>query len=413
VGGDRTLGLAASGGEAVGHREQRHVGGVGRGGGEVAPDRAARERPLVHQEAEVQVVAREVGHVARQPLGRAQAPQRVVGQLRALAVVADEGHAAVGAQPARLRLGGVVQERREAQPAAARELVGERLGEQRGHRGRLRPAEADGGRVGLHRHDGVQHLERVAEHVGVVVRALLDAAQRLQLRQDRGEQPGLLHQLQAVAHPRRGDDALELGEHALGRDGPDRGRVLVHRPPRPGLDLEAELDGEAHGAQRAQRVVGERPAGDHPQAAGLEIGGAAVRIDQLAAGQRLGHRVDGEVARREVGVQVPVAQRQQVHVPGVAGPDGPPAAELVRELERRPAGRLRDPAGRPARVARDGEVDVVGGAAEQAVADRPADEPRGLAGQRRPSRVQRRAHAGSPSRWCSRGTRREIPQVIS
>ena len=68
-----------------------------------------------------------------------------------------------------------------------------------------------------------------------------------------------------------------------------------------------------------------------------------------------------------------------------------------------------------ARGALEGEeaVWIVGGAAEHAVADRPADEPRGLAGQRRPSRVQRRAHAGSPSRWCSRGTRREIPHVIS
>jgi hypothetical protein len=189
--------------------------------------------------------------------------------------------------------------------------------------------------------------------------------------------------------------------------------VLAHRTARGGLDLEAELDREAHGAQRAQRVVGQRPLGDHPQPARCEIRGAAVRVDQLAAGERLGHRVDGEVARREVRLQVAVAQRQQVDVPGVAWPDRPPAAELVRELERRPAGRLRDPPHPAARVALDRDVDVVGVAAEQAVPDRPADEPRGLAGQRLPCRVQRSAHAGSPSRWYSRGTRREIPQVIS
>ena len=253
----------------------------------------------------------------------------------------------------------------------------------------------------------------MAEHVGVVVDALLDAAQRGQLRQDGGEQPRGVHQLEPVAHARGGDDALELGEHALGRDARDRRGVLLHGRARGGLDREAELDREAHGAQGAQRIVGERARRDHPQPPGVEVAPAAVRVDELAAADRLGHRVDGEVARGEIGRQVPVAQRQQVDVPGVAGPDRAPAAELVAELERGPAGGLRDPPRRAARVAGDGDVDVVGRAAEQPVAHGAADQPGRLARERGPRRLQRLAHAGSPSRWCSLGTRREIPHVIS
>ena len=365
------------------------------------------------EEAEGEVVAGERGDVAREPVRSAQAPQHVAGEAGPLAVVADERHAPALQHAAGLGLGGVVQQRGEALAGAARQLVGQRLGEQRRDRRGELAAEADGLRVGLHRHDGVEHLERVAEHVGVVIRALLDAAQRLELGQDGCQQPVLLHQRQAIAHARGGDDALELGEHALGRHGVDRGGVLAHRGAGGGLDLEAELDREAHGAQRAQRVVAQGALGDHPQPPGREVLRAAVRVHDLAAAERLGHRVDGEVARGQIGPQVAVAQREQVDVPGVARADRAPAAELVRELERGPAGGLRDPPRRAARVALEGEVDVVGVAPEQAVADGAADEPRRLPRERGARHLQRRAHAGSPSRWCSRGTRRVIPHVIS
>ncbi|MGN6659496.1 MAG: hypothetical protein ACTHKN_10950, partial [Achromobacter mucicolens] len=53
--------------------------------------------------------------------------------------------------------------------------------------------------------------------------------------------------------------------------------------------------GAPPGAPRAPRVGGARVRADHAQATRLEVGPPAVRIEQLAAVQRLGHRVDGEV----------------------------------------------------------------------------------------------------------------------
>ena len=88
----------------------------------------------MHEEAEAQVVAGQRGDVVDQALGGAQAPQHVAHELGAGFVVADEGHAAVGAGGARGRLGGVVEEGREAHALAVSELVGQRRAEQRGHR---------------------------------------------------------------------------------------------------------------------------------------------------------------------------------------------------------------------------------------------------------------------------------------
>ncbi len=56
---------------------------------------------------------------------------------------------------------------------------------------------------------------------------------------------------------------------------------------------------------------------------------------------------------------------------------------------------LREPAGVRARVARDGEVDVVGVAAEQPIAHRAADQPRRLAGEGGASRLERLTHTGA------------------
>ena len=122
-----------------------------------------------------------------------------------------------------------------------------------------------------------------------------------------------------------------------------------------------------------------------------EILAAVVRVEQLAALQRLGHRVDREVALGEVGLDVVVAQRDQVDVPGVLGPDDAPGAERAAELERRPAGGLGQLAREPLRVAGDREVDVVGVAPEQLVAHGAADEPRVLAGQHLAREVERLA----------------------
>jgi hypothetical protein len=144
-----------------------------------------------------------------------------------------------------------------------------------------------------------------------------------------------------------------------------------------------------------------------------EVGAAAVWVEQLAAAERLGHRVDREVALREVGVDAALVHAHEVDVPGVPGPHHAPRAERAGELERRPARRPRELSRGGAGVALHRDVDVVGVAAEQPVADRSADDPRRAAREGRARRLQGRAQSGTPSRWCTRGTRAEIAHVIS
>ena len=175
------------------------------------------------------------------------------------------------------------------------------------------------------------------------------------------------------------------------------------------LELEPELDHHPDGPQRPQRIVRQRGVRDHPHAPRLEVRLPAVRIEQVAAGQRLGHGVDREVAGGEVGDDVALPEGDEVDVPGLAGPDDPPGAELVGQLERRAAGGARDRPRRLARVALERDVDVVGAAAEQPVAHGAADEPGLAAGERRARGVERLGGHG----WCSRGTRAEIPHVTS
>ena len=201
-----------------------------------------------------------------------------------------------------------------------------------------------------------------------------------------------------------GHDALELAEHALGRDALDPGGVAAGRGGGGRVDLEIELGHEADGAQRAQRVVGERGLGDHAHRPRLEVGAAAVRVEQLAAAQRLGHRVDGEVARREVGADVAVSQGDEVDVPAVAGADDAPGPEGAGELEATPARRARDRPRGLARVALEREVDVVGRPPEQPVADGAADEPR-LPARERLARRLERLRSRLPVTWYPRGTR--------
>ena len=217
-----------------------------------------------------------------------------------------------------------------------------------------------------------------------------------------------VHQLEAGADRGRADHLLELAEHALGRDTRQARRVAGDRGRGRGLDRQVELDRDPDGAQRAQRVVGERVGPDHAQAPRLEVGAAAVRVQQLAAGQRLGHRVDGEVARGEVGHDVAVAQDHEVDVPGVTRADDAPGAERAGELERRAAGRTRERARGLPRVVRQREVEVGRGAAEQPVAHRAADDPRVAAGEDSAHVLERHGH-----RTYSRGTRGPIPHVIS
>ena len=117
--------------------------------------------------------------------------------------------------------------------------------------------------------------------------------------------------------------------------------------------LEAELRDEAEGADEAQRVLAEALRRDGAQAARLEVGAAAERVDELAGLEPAGHRVDREVAAAHV-----VLHRQRrVGDDLEVVPAGPGGDLLARRRELDPGRRqLPDPA--VARVEPDADEPV-------------------------------------------------------
>ena len=416
---DRLLGgegAAAAGGEPVGDGEQGDVGGDRLGRPQVLVDAPRRQRRLVDEEAEPQVVQGQRLQVSRESLAGAQPPAEPADDLGPLAVVADEGDVAV-ALPARRRLADVVQEGAEAQRRAAAHLVGERLGEQLP---RLRGALAgEPVEVGLDLERPLQHRQGVAVDVEVVVGPLLDPAQRLQLGQDDGGEAELVEQRQARAAAR----GRRAGAAARPAAAPRLARRRAALPSGqgrgcPGSISSSKLGGEAGSAQQPQRVGAEAVLADDAQQAPLEVGEAAEGIDRLTAGERDRDRADGEVARGQVGLDRLAAQRGRIDLPGAVAGDRAPGRELGRELEgvrRRPRARSPSPprSGSPA-TARSRSVTS---RPKRGVAHRAAGDPdlvRHRASARRPrptsgAAARRSARRHSPPR----GTRAEIPQVIS
>ena len=172
-------------------------------------------------------------------------------------VVAREADAAVGQHRARLRLGDVVQERAEAQRVAARHLVGERRASSVADRLRVLGAERLR-RVALEGDGAVEHLEGVVEDVEVVVAALLDAAQRLELRQHARAQPELEREPDPLPRALAGEHPAQLGIDALARDPRERAGGRANARAGIGVRGEPQLAGQPHEAQRPQRVVLER-----------------------------------------------------------------------------------------------------------------------------------------------------------
>ena len=170
-------------------------------------------------------------------------------------------------------------------------------------------------------------------------------------------------------------------------------------------------------AQRAQRIVGERAAGRRPQAPRGEVGRAAVRVDELAAGQRLGHRVDGEVAQREVGLERAAAQRAEVGLPASGRARRTRQAPNSSESSNAgPPRRARERCARPratspstTRSRSRGRAAAAGGRARRRRRAR-----RARSRERRARRRDGVAHGASRRRGgSSRGTRASSPQVIS
>ena len=422
---DRLLGregAAATGREAVGDGEQGDVGGDRLGRPQVLVDAARRQRHLVDEEAEAQVVQGQRPQVRGQRAAGAQPAAGGADHLGAGAVVADEGDVAA-ALAAGGGLADVVEEGAEAQRGAAGHLVGERLVEQRARlarrarrrsaRGRPRPRACCSSTASVWPWTSRWWFG-----------PLLDVAQLGELGQDDGGEAELVEQGQAAQRVGAADQLAQLDELALaGRLGGARS-LGAGELGRRGVDLELELGGEPRGAQQAQRVGGEAALADGAQEAPLEVGEAAVRVDRLAAGERDGDGADREVALGEVGLDRLAAQRGRVDLPGLLAVDHAPGRELGRELEgvrRRRSGRSPSPPprGSPA-TARSRSVTSPPSAASrtappaiQASIPASAERRRGRARPPAPPKVDpSRLTPFAPLRR-SRGTRAEIPQVTS
>jgi hypothetical protein len=166
----------------------------------------------VQEEAEAEVMESERLQVRAEPAAGAQPPADLADDPLASLVVADEGDVAV-ALLSGLGLAEIVEQGAEAKRAAAGDLVGERLGEERGGAIGLLTGEAR--QIGLELERVLEHCQRVAVDVEVVIRVLDDAAQRRQLRQHRLGHGQLVHQRQAPERVGAADDPAQLRELAL------------------------------------------------------------------------------------------------------------------------------------------------------------------------------------------------------
>ena len=187
--------------------------------------------------------------------------------------MAHEGHAAVLAHVVGCGLADVVEESAEAERLPARELVRERFVQ---HLAQLTAGLA------LELDQPLQHLDRVAIDVEVVVVALVHVVQVGELGQDGAHQAEPVREREPLQRCRRHEEPAQLREHALSRGLAHPRRRVRGEPLRLGIGREAQLGGEARQAQRAQRVVLVGPRTEHPQRARLEVGAAAEWVDQIA-----------------------------------------------------------------------------------------------------------------------------------
>ena len=280
MGGDRGVGVAAPGSQAIGAREQRHLHLHRARPREVAVDRLPGERPLVHEKSERKVGAGHALEEAAQPLAGAQPPAEGGHHLLAQRVVADERDATAVEHAARGGLAHVVQERAEAQGLTAREVVRQRLGKH-GLESRSKVSE-ELVQPALQLDLPGEHLQRVPVHVQVVVAALLHAVQVGHLGKHRAQEPEPVGELEARQHPGRHDQPAQLGEHPLRRGlghaaaPPSRVRRSVSAS-----GVESQLGGEAGQAQRPQRIGLVGLGRNEPQDPRVEVPAAAVRIGHL------------------------------------------------------------------------------------------------------------------------------------
>ena len=267
-------------------------------------DLAAAQRALVDEEAEAQVVAGQRRDVRAQPLAGAQAAEDRAGDIaapsRSWRGKADPALAHVGARHAAWRC------RAAARPSAAR-----RRGVRSSASGSASSAATPSASSAPTARSGsrsssivcVEHLERVPVDVEVVVDGLLDAAQRLELRQHDG---GRAERRRAARGPRARRRRRRCAA-ARRRRARRRRRCRPRRRASRAAAIVRRVDRRSRARRRAARraapAAGRRRRRVGPtirSAPRSQVGQAAARVERLAAGERLGERVDGEVAPAQV-----------------------------------------------------------------------------------------------------------------
>ena len=329
-------------------RQQRHLHLHRRRSLEVAVDGAPVERALVDQEAEHQVVAGRRAPRKRQRRSLVRSRRQMLAHhLLAEPVVAHERHATVLAHAVGGGLADVVEECAEAQRLPASQLVRERLVQHLRAssparlRSRARSAAPAPRACGRRRRGGGSGS--APRHAGRRARAAPPAPGRAGPRvRAPPTAPGASTRRRSSANRRSPDASLTRGAaSAVSRS--------VSR-----IGSEAELGGEARQPQGSQRVVLVGRRAEYAQRPGLEVGVSAERVDQLAAlgrsrgapDERARHRVDREVALRQVLLDGLALERSEVVHAAAAPVDHAPGAEGLGELEHRPA-EARPPARAP------------------------------------------------------------------
>ena len=221
-----------------------------------------------------------------------------------------------------------MQQRPESQPDGACQAIAERLLEHCSERLCVLIPERRP-RIALQPRAGVEHLERVLARIEVVVAALLNPMQRVELGQHDRARAQLRQHPDARRRRLAGEDPRELAVHTLGRDARKSRRGQPRRVARGGRLLAARARRRA--APVVSRAAGP-PATTRPgesQHAAPKVLDATQRVDERTAVKRLGDCVDGEVAQRQVGLDRAAAQRVDVELPARFTRDDAPRPETL------------------------------------------------------------------------------------
>ena len=255
------------------------------------------------------------------------------------------------------------------------------------------------------RRDRVDRAHGVIPEVLALDLVLRDAALGGEVRRDRRKEPGVGEQAEPDRRNRRAQQLVQLGRDPLPRQVPDQLGPCPDPGQRPRLHREPERRRQPDGSDHPERVLLEAGArvADRAEHAGNHVGETVVRVHErrrLAWSRAPGHGVDREVAARQVEFDG-VAELDAVRSPEVGvvvvGPEG----RDLEDLAVTPDGdgpepvlvdgareEIDEPFGQRVR----GEIPVHGPPPEDDVAQRPADDIRGLTG--RPECLEQGADGG-------------------